>query len=138
MKLKFQKIKIKICDLLYQRHISPYLALRSLGIGETRYVPNITFPATVNSVLPTGAKPVLVDVRESDLLIDLKNLKEQITKKLKRVHICGRGTNIFELKKLTKKYEFFIEDSEALFSSHKERFYGTIGDCMFSLAPNKL
>lgn len=149
-----KKFEIEISKKLKSKYVicctsgtsALYLALRSLGIGvgDEVLVPNITFPATANAVLMTGAKPVLVDVRQSDLLIDPKNLKEQITKKTKAiipVHISGRGTNIFELKKLTKKYGIFlIEDSaEALFSGYKDKFYGTIGDLgCFSLAPNKI
>jgi perosamine synthetase len=149
-----KKFENKISNLLKSKNVisctsgtsALYLALRALGIGigDEVLVPNITYPATANSVLMTGAKPILIDVRERDLLIDPKSLEKQIKSKTKAiipVHISGRGTNIFELKKIAKKYGIYlIEDAaEALFSAYKGSFYGTIGDVgCFSLAPNKI
>ena len=59
-----------------------YLGLKALnvGFGDEVIVPNITFPATANAVKMTGAKPVLVDVNKKDLLLDLKFVKNAISK----------------------------------------------------------
>ena len=123
-----------------------YLGLKALGVGfgDEVIVPNITFPATANAVKMSGAKPVLVDVDKKDLLLDLKSVKNAISKKTKviiPVHISGRGNNIVKLKKLASKYKILIlEDAaESLFSKYKNFFLGTFGKAgCFSLAPNKI
>lgn len=148
------KFETKIAKLLNVKYVitttsgttALYLALKSLGIGygDEVIVPNITFPATVNAVIMSGAKPVIVDVRREDLLIEPTDIKKIINSKTRAiipVHISGRGSNIFELKDLAqKKGIFLVEDAaEALFSGIKNQKYGTIGDVgCFSLAPNKI
>jgi perosamine synthetase len=123
-----------------------FLSLKALGVGpnDEVIVPNITFIATANAVKMTGAKVILVDISKENLLINEKDLLKKITKKTKviiAVHISGRGDNITEIKKIAKKKKIFlIEDAaEALFSSHKKKFYGTFGDAgCFSFSPNKI
>ena len=53
--------------------ISIFLALKALGVkrNDEVIVPNITFPATANAVKLTGAKLVLADVNQEDLLINI-------------------------------------------------------------------
>lgn len=123
-----------------------YLALKSIGIGpgDEVLIPNITFPATANAVLMTGAKLVLVDVNVKEPSLNLDDLNKKITKKTRAlivVHISGRSANIEEIVKFTKKNKIFlIEDAaEAFFSKHKNLFLGTLGDFgCYSLSPNKI
>ena len=108
-----KKFEIRISNLIKVKHvvattsgtIAIFLALKALGIGKDDevIVPNITFAATVNAVSLTGAKPVLADVSKDNLLLDLKKLKNIISKKTKAiiaVHVSGRGSNIKKLKNL--------------------------------------
>jgi len=126
--------------------IAIFLALKSLDIGENDevIVPNITFAATANAVSLTGAKPVLVDVNNKDLLINLNKLKKKINKKTKAiitVHVSGRGSNIKELKKISKKNRInLIEDAaESFMSKFQNKFLGTYGDLgCFSFSPPKI
>ena len=126
--------------------IAIYLALKSLNIknGDEVIVPNITFAATVNAISLTGAKPVLVDVDKTNLLIDTNKLKKKINKKTKAivtVHVSGRGSNILELKKISKKYKLnLVEDAaEAFISKKKNKYLGTFGDLgCFSFSPPKI
>jgi perosamine synthetase len=123
-----------------------FLSLKALGIGPSDevIVPNITFVATANAVKMTGAKVILVDISEKNLLINEKDLLKKISKKTKAViavHISGRGNNISNIKKIVRKKRIYlIEDAaEALFSSHKKKFYGTFGDTgCFSFSSNKI
>ena len=72
----------KICNLLKVKYAitttsgtaAIFLALKANGIryGDEVIIPNITFPATANAVVMTGAKPVLVDINPKNLLIDEK------------------------------------------------------------------
>ena len=52
------------------------LSLKSLGIGkgDEVIIPDITFVATANAVLFTGATPVLADVNEDDLNISINSI----------------------------------------------------------------
>ena len=70
------------------------LSLKSLGIGkgDEVIIPDITFVATANAVLFTGATPVLADVNEDDLNISINSIDKNITKKTKAiipVHFAG-------------------------------------------------
>ncbi|MBS1772968.1 MAG: DegT/DnrJ/EryC1/StrS family aminotransferase [Bacteroidetes bacterium] len=62
------------------------LVMKWLGIGEGDevIVPAYTYSATALSVLHTGAKPVMVDIRE-DFTIDPEKIKAAITSKTKAV-----------------------------------------------------
>ena len=123
-----------------------YLALRAndIGKGDEVIIPNITFPATANAVHMTGAKVILADVCQENLLLNVDLIKTKFSKKTKAiipVHISGRGNNIINLKKFSdKKKVTIIEDSaEALGSKYKNKSLGTFGACgCFSLAPNKI
>ena len=126
--------------------ISIFLALKAAGIkeGDEVIVPNLTFPATANAVKLSGAKPILVDVNDNNLLINEKNLLKKINKKTKAiipVHVSGRGSNIKEILKIAKNKKLFvIEDAAEAFMSKKDHKYlGTFGDLgCFSFAPNKI
>ena len=64
-----------------------HLALLGYGIGpgdEVITVP-FTFIASANSVLYTGARPVLVDVREDDFTIDVDQVEAAITPRTKAI-----------------------------------------------------
>ena len=66
---------------------SLHLALKALGLkkGDEVIIPDITFVATANSVLLTGATPVLVDVNYDDMNISLDSIKQNITSKTKAI-----------------------------------------------------
>mgnify|MGYP001156784736 CR=1 FL=1 len=126
--------------------ISIFLALKAVGIGEGDevIVPNLTFPATANAVKLSGAKPILTDINNNNLLIDEKKLIKKINKKTKAiipVHVSGRGSNIKEILKIAKRRKIFvIEDAAEAFMSKKNyKYLGTFGDLgCFSFAPNKI
>ena len=92
------------------------LALKALGVSKNDEViiPNITFSATINSIINIGAKPVIVDIRKDNWTIDIKKLEKKITKKTKAiivVHIYGQPVDINNLLKIKKKYNLkIIED----------------------------
>jgi len=126
--------------------IGIFLALKALKIkkGDEILIPNLTFAATINAVDLVGAKPILVDIDKKSLLFDLDSLKKKITKKTKAiipVHISGRGSNIRELVKFSKKYKLkIVEDAaEAFMSKDKKKSLGTFGEIgCFSFSPPKI
>jgi len=82
-----------------------HLALVALGVGpgdEVITTP-ITWPATANVIVHTGATPVFADVRESDLNIDLDEVARLVTPRTKAilpVHLAGQPADLeplFEL-----------------------------------------
>ena len=58
-----------------------FLALKALdvGIGDEVIVPDLTFVASANAVVETGAKPVFVDIEARSLNIDLDKIEQKIT-----------------------------------------------------------
>lgn len=123
--------------------IALYLALLSLGVGPGKKVavPNITMIATINSIIWTGASPVIVDIDES-LCISLEKLKT-----LKNIHtvifvpLNGRVGNGKEVEKYCKENNIFLlEDSaHALGSEYEHKKCGSLGDLStFSFTPHKI
>jgi dTDP-4-amino-4,6-dideoxygalactose transaminase len=76
-----------------------HLALVALGIGpgdEVITTP-ITWPATANVIVHTGATPVFVDVRAADLNIDAALIEDAVTERTKAimpVHLAGQPCDL--------------------------------------------
>ena len=68
-------LKVRYCLATPSCTLAIYLGLKSVGVGQKDevLVPNLTFPATANAVLMSGAKVVLVDINPNTLNIDLKD-----------------------------------------------------------------
>lgn len=122
-----------------------HLSLRALGIGkgDEVIVPDMTFVATANSVLLTGATPVIVDVDESDMNMSITSLKKSITSKTKAilpVHFAGKACKISQIQRIANANNLFlIEDcAHAIGTKIHDRHVGTFGDVgCFSFYPTK-
>jgi len=82
-----------------------HLALVALGVGPGDEVitTSITWPATANVIVHTGATPVFADVRESDLNIDpdeVARLVSPRTKAILPVHLAGQPADLDPLSAL--------------------------------------
>src|SRR5207249_11897134 len=62
-------------------HLS--LVALDVGPGDEVITTPITWPATANVIVHSGAKPVFVDVREGDLNIDPNRAAEAVTERTK-------------------------------------------------------
>lgn len=122
-------------------------ALKSLGIGEGDevIVPALTFTATAEAVMQSGAKPVFVDIKENTLLIDSEKINEKISKKTKAimgVHLYGLPVDIDEIKTICRKNKiYFIEDAaQAHGARYKDSIIGSFGDisCFSFMAAKNL
>ncbi len=117
------------------------LALVALGVGpgdEVITTP-ITWPATANVVVHTGARPVFVDVRPSDLNIDPELAAAAVTKRTRAilpVHLYGQPCDLDPLWALGLPV---IEDAaHAVESEYRGRKIGALSDATcFSLYATK-
>ena len=122
------------------------LALLTLGVGEGDEViiPDLTFAATINAVLYTGAKPVLVDVKEDSWCIDPNEIEKAVTPKTKAiipVHLYGQPADMDPIMDIAVKNDIYIvEDcAEAHGAEYKGRKVGSFGDInCFSFFGNKV
>src|SRR4051794_34314961 len=76
-----------------------HLALLALdvGPGDEVITTPITWPATGNVIVHTGATPVFADVRGEDLNIDPARVKELVTERTKAilpVHLAGQPCDL--------------------------------------------
>jgi dTDP-4-amino-4,6-dideoxygalactose transaminase len=120
------------------------LALSALGVGpgDEVLVPTYTYVATALAVTNLGARPVWVDIKESDLTIDPKQLEQRITSRTKAVipvHIHGFCCDILKIQKICKEYGIaLVEDASqahgALINGKKA---GSFGIGCFSLHTSK-
>jgi perosamine synthetase len=123
-----------------------YMSLYQSGIGEGDevIVPSLTFIATINSVLYTGATPVIVDVDPVTWNISLSELQSAINQKTKAiipVHLYGSVCEIDKIMEIAYKNNLIvIEDAtESLGATYKTKQTGTFGDFgCFSFNGNKL
>ncbi len=122
-----------------------HCAMHALGIGpgDEVIVPPMTFAATANCVIYTGAAPVFSDVDPETLLIDPIQAEEKITAKTKAiigVDYAGQPCDWDELHKIAKKHNLFLvaDGCHALGAKYKERKVGAIADMtVFSFHPVK-
>jgi dTDP-4-amino-4,6-dideoxygalactose transaminase len=97
----------RMAEYLEVRHVlavasgtaAMHLALVALGVGPGDEVVTspITWPATANVIVHTGATPVFVDVRESDLNIDPALVAAAVTERTKAilpVHLAGQPADL--------------------------------------------
>ena len=123
-----------------------HLAVKSLGIGpgDEVLIPTFTFAATLNCVLYSGAKPVLVDVDPATFTINPQEIEKKISSKTRAiivVHYGGQSCDMRKILKISRKYHLeIIEDcAHALGSTYGKSFCGTIGKIgCFSFYPTKI
>lgn len=126
--------------------VALHLALVALGIGpgDEVIVPDLTFAATINAVLYTGANPVIVDINPDYWCIDTSKLREAITPRTKAiipVHLYGHPCDMDEIMEISERYGLFIiEDvAEAHGAEYKGRKVGSFGHIScFSFYGNKI
>jgi perosamine synthetase len=123
-----------------------HLALHSLGIGpgDEVLVPDMTFVATANTVLQTGARPVFVDVDPETWCMDPEAARRAITSETRAivpVHLFGHPADMDDLLLLAVKNNLqVVEDAaEAHGAEIAGRKVGGIGRLgVFSFYGNKI
>lgn len=123
-----------------------HLALLALDIGPGHevIVPDLTFIATANSVLYTGATPVFADIDPETWCIDPISVERKITPRTKAiipVHLYGHPADMDEIANIASRHGLhIIEDAaEAHGAEYKNQKVGSIGDAgIFSFYGNKI
>ena len=138
-----------------------HISLSALGIGKGDDVIStpFTFVSTINTIVETGAYPVLVDINEKDYNICVEKIEELIKKeyefegdnlvhkkrknKLKAilpVHYAGQPSELDKINLIAKKYNLkVIEDAaHAIGSKYKGKNIGDSDNLVaFSFYSNK-
>ncbi|MBL8833896.1 MAG: aminotransferase class I/II-fold pyridoxal phosphate-dependent enzyme [Rhodospirillales bacterium] len=126
--------------------VALHLALAAFGIGpgDEVIVPDLTFAATINAVVYTGATPVIVDIAPDTWSMDSDAFAAAITPRTKAVipvHLYGQPADMDPICAIAKRRGIFVvEDAaEAVGSKLDGTPCGAIGDCgTFSFYSNKL
>ena len=121
------------------------LSLKAIGIGkgDEVIVPDLTFVASINAILFTGATPVIVDIDKEDYNISIDSIKKSLTKKTKAVmpvHFAGKSCKMREIQIIARKNNLkIIEDcAHAIGGKLNKKHVGTFGDAgCFSFYPTK-
>lgn len=126
--------------------VALHLALKAfdIGPGDEVIVPDLTFAATINSVLHAGATPVIVDVDPESWNIDPEAIAAVITPRTRAimpVHLYGQPADMDAIMALAERHRLVvIEDAaEAAGALHNGRPCGSIGHAgTFSFFSNKV
>lgn len=122
-----------------------HLALKALGIGkgDEVIVPDLSFIATANAVLLSGAKPVFADIDQENLCLapaDLVRCLSPRTKAIMPVHLYGHPAEMDAINAIAQAHGLYvIEDAAEAHGAHISGCsVGNMGDCaIFSLYGNK-
>jgi len=112
-------------------HLSMLVA--GLKPGDEVITTPMTFAATANAILHTGAQPVFVDIEQCSMNINPELIAEKLSPKTKAilpVHLCGRPCNMDPIMEIARRNNLLvIEDAaHAIEAAYKGKKIGTIGE----------
>jgi dTDP-3-amino-2,3,6-trideoxy-4-keto-D-glucose/dTDP-3-amino-3,4,6-trideoxy-alpha-D-glucose/dTDP-2,6-dideoxy-D-kanosamine transaminase len=122
-----------------------FIALAAAGVAagdEVITVPNTAVP-TVAAIQIIGARPVFVDIRDDDFLMDVEQVEAVITSRTKAivpVHLYGQCVDLDRLVTLARRHDLrIVEDcAQSQGALYKDRKCGSIGTAAtFSFYPTK-
>lgn len=112
-------------------HIS--LLAGGIGAGDEVITTPMTFAASANTIIHTGAKPVFVDVDPVTGCIDPDRIEEKINEKTKAivpVHYGGQACDMDRIMDIAKRHNLYVSEdaAHAVYSTYKGKPIGGIGD----------
>jgi dTDP-4-amino-4,6-dideoxygalactose transaminase len=143
------ELEARMRDYLEAKHVlavssgtaALHLSLVALGVGPGDEVitTSLTWPATANVIVHTGATPVFADIREDTLNIDVESVRALVnerTKAIMPVDLYGQPADLDDLMAIGLPV---VEDAaHAAESKHRGRKVGSICDLTcFSLYATK-
>ncbi len=125
--------------------VALHLAMAALGLGEGDevIVPTLTYIASVNTIMQTGASVVFAESLADTWNVSVEDIRSRITAKTKAimvVHLYGLACDMDAVVALCKEHGLLlIEDcAEAFGSLYNGQHVGTFGDvATFSFFGNK-
>jgi len=113
-------------------HLSMIAA--GIGPGDEVIVPSMTFCASANSVIHTGATPVFADCTIPEMVLDPVDVKRKITSRTKAilpVHFHGRPVDVDAIQKIAREHGLYIIDdaAHAIETEYKGRKVGHFAEC---------
>jgi len=112
-----------------------HLSLLSLELdpGDEVITSPMTFCATINAIIHSGATPVLADVESDTMNIDPKEIESKITPRTKAIlpiHFAGRPCNMDAITDIAQRRGLkIVEDcAHAIESEYKGKKIGTFGE----------
>ena len=128
------RMEVNHAQLLSSGTAALTVALASCGIGSGDEVimPVFTFVASFESIMATGAIPVLVDIDDT-LTLDPQAVRNAITDKTRAVmpvHMCGSMADLRALKEICDEFELILlEDAcQAIGGTYEGKPLGSYGD----------
>ncbi len=124
--------------------VALHLALDALGVGEGDevIVPDLTFAASINSIIYAGATPVIVDVDDT-WSISTEAIRAAITphtKAIMPVHLYGYPCDMIDIQAIAKEFNLLVieDNAEGLGTTLNGQLTATFGDAAtFSFFGNK-
>ena len=112
-------------------HLS--LLAHNIGVGDEVITTPMTFIATSNAILFTGASHVFIDVEKDTGLMDTNKIEAAITPKTKAIipiHLYGQMCDMKAIRKIADKHNLVvIEDCAHAIESEREKIKpGQLGD----------
>lgn len=119
------------------------LLVSGIGSGDEVITTPMTFGATANSIIHSGARPVFVDIDPVTLNIDPANIERAITPRTRAimpVHFGGLACNMAAINDIAAAHQLLvIEDAaHAIGTRYRGQMIGSHGNLTcFSFYPNK-
>jgi dTDP-4-amino-4,6-dideoxygalactose transaminase len=121
------------------------LALLAFGLerGDEVIVPAMTFIATFEAVVQAGGRPVVVDVREDDVGIDVDAAGAACTERTRfvvPVHLYGQMADVRALRALASRHDLvMVEDAAQAHGAERDGVQAGAGGAAgaFSFYPSK-
>lgn len=108
-----------------------HIALLAVGVGACDEVITtpMTFAASVNTIVQTGATPVFVDIDPETGCIDVERIERNITPRTKAivpVHYSGQACDLDRIYEIADKYGLFVSEdaAHAIYTRYKGRMIG--------------
>jgi dTDP-4-amino-4,6-dideoxygalactose transaminase len=108
-------------------HIS--LIAAGIGPGDEVITTPMTFAASANTIIHTGAKPVFVDIDPETGCINPDEIEKKITPKTKAivpVHYSGQACDLDRIYEIADRYNLFVSEdaAHAIYTQYKGRMIG--------------
>ncbi len=118
------------------------LLAHGIGAGDEVITTPLTFMASINSILCTGARPVFVDVEEETFNLDPSRIADAITPRtaaIMPVHLFGYPCDMAPIVEIASRHDLIvIEDAaQAIGAEYLGQRVGSFGTGCFSLYATK-